>query len=91
MATHTPKIEYDLPTWVFIQRATSGNYRHEIRRVHRGYMIFINASEATDGGRSTCTVFPTYREAHEVLSRLRPTAELVTLIASVGMPESLSL
>ena len=88
MATHNPKIENTLPTWVFIQRTTSGNYRHEIRRVHRGYMIFINVSEATGGGCSTCDVYPTYWGAREVLRRFRPTAELAERINGADIHET---
>lgn len=88
MATHNPKIENTLPTWVFIQCEMSGDYRHEIRRVPRGYTVYINVCEATGGGCSTCAVYPTYREAREVLRRFRPTAELVECINGAGIPES---
>ena len=89
MATPKPNTANTLPTWVFIQRTTSGDYRHEIRRVPRGYMVFINVCEATGGGCSTCAVYPTYWAALEVLGRFRPTAELVERINGAGSPDTL--
>ena len=89
MATHTPKIENTLPTWVFIQRTDFCDHRHEIRRVPRGYVVYINVCKATGGGCSTCAVYLTYREAREVLRRFRPTAELVERINGAESPGSL--
>lgn len=89
MAMHKPTTENNLPTWVFIQRTAMGDYRHEIRRGHSGYMIFFNVCEATGGGISTCFVYSTYWEAFEVLVRFRSTAELVERINGAGSPESL--
>lgn len=73
-----------LPSWVFIQRTTSGDYRHEIRRVPRGFMLFLNVCEATGGGCSTSAVYPTYYEALESFSRFRPTTQFVERINGVG-------
>lgn len=56
-----------LPSWVFIQRTASGDYRHEIRRVPSGFMLFLNVCDAT-GGCSTLAVYPTYYEALEALA-----------------------
>ena len=44
MATHTPNTANTLPTWVFIPRVAGGDYRHEIRRVPRGYMVFSTSA-----------------------------------------------
>ena len=88
MATHTPKIENTLPTWVFIQCIDFCDERHEIRRVPRGYMVYINVCEATGGGCSTLAVYSTYREAREVLRRFRPTAELVECINGAEIQET---
>ena len=59
MANHTPNTANALPTWVFIQRVAGGDERHEIRRVPRGYMVFLTVGEATGGGCSTLAVYPT--------------------------------
>lgn len=66
-----------------------GDYRHEIRHIPRGYMVFVNVCEATGGGCSTCAVYPTYWAALEVLGRFRPTAELVERINGAGGPDTL--
>lgn len=85
---HKPVITNALPSWVFIQRTTSGDYRHEIRRVPRGFMLFLNVCEATGGGCSTSAVYPTYYAALEALGRFRPTVKLVERINGAGRPEN---
>ena len=89
MSTHTPNTANTLPTWVFIQRVAGGDYRHEIRRVPRGYMVFFNVCEATGGGCSTLAVYPTYWAALEVLGRCRAGVELVERINGAGSPDTL--
>lgn len=84
MANHTPTTANSLPSWVFIQRTISGDYRHEIRRVPRGFMLFLNVCDATGGGCSTSAVYSTYYEALEALGRFRPTAKLVERINGAG-------
>ena len=81
---HKPVITNTLPSWVFIQRTASGDYRHEIRRVPSGFMLFLNVCEATGGGYSTLAVYPTYYEALEALGRFRPTAKLAERINGAG-------
>lgn len=84
MTNHTPTTANALPSWVFIQRTTSGDYRHEIRRVPRGFMLFLNVCDATGGGSSTSAVYPTYFAAFEALARFRPTAQFVERINGAG-------
>lgn len=84
MANHTPTITNPLPSWVFIQRTASGDYRHEIRAVPSGFMLFLNVCDATGGGCSTSAVYSTYYEALEALGRFRPTAKLVERINGAG-------
>lgn len=55
----------------------NGHELHEIRRVPSGFMVFFNVCEATGGGCSTMTVYPTYCAALEVLTRCRPGARLI--------------
>lgn len=86
---HKPVITNSLPSWVFIQRTASGDYRHEIRRVPSGFMLFLNVCEATGGGYSTLAVYPTYYEALEALGRFRPTAKLAERINGAGDPATL--
>ena len=50
MAIHNPVITNTLPTWVFIQTTTSGEYRHEIQRVPSGFMVSVNVSDENGGG-----------------------------------------
>lgn len=84
MANHTPTTANSLPSWVFIQRTASGDYRHEIRRVPSGFMLFLNVCDATGGGCSTSAVYPTHYEALEALGRFRPTAKLAERINGAG-------
>lgn len=86
---HNPEITNSFPSWVFIQRTASGDYRHEIRRVPSGFMLFLNVCEATGGGYSTLAVYPTYYEALEALGRFRPTAKLAERINGAGDPATL--
>lgn len=88
MTNHTPTTANALPSWVFIQRTTSGDYRHEIRRVPSGFMLFLNVCDATGDGCSTSAVYPTYYAALEALGRFRPTAKLVERINGAGSPEN---
>lgn len=81
---HNPVITNSLPSWVFIQRTASGDYRHEIRRVPSGFMLFLNVCDATGGGCSTYAVYPTYYAALEALGRFRPTAKLAERINGAG-------
>lgn len=84
MANHTPTTANSLPSWVFIQRTASGDYRHEIRRVPSGFLLFLNVCEATGGGCSTYAVYLTYYAAMEALGRFRPTAKLMERINGAG-------
>lgn len=86
MTSHNPIISNALPSWVFIQRTVSGDYRHEIRRLPSGFMLFLNVCEATGGGCSTSAVYPTYYEALEVLGRFRPGSKLVERINGAEEP-----
>lgn len=89
MTNHTPTTANALPSWVFIQRTTSGDYRHEIRRVPSGFMLFLNVCDVTGGGCSTSAVYPTYYAALEVLGRIRGAVELVERINGAGRPGTL--
>ena len=85
---HNPVITNSLPSWVFIQRTASGDYRHEIRRVPSGFMLFLNVCNATGGGCNE-VVYPTYYAALEALGRFRPTAKLAERINGAGDPATL--
>ena len=88
MTNHTPTTANSLPSWVFVQRTAYSIERHEIRRVPRGFMIFLNVCDATGGGCSTSAVYPTYYAALEALGCFRPTAKLTERINGAGSPEN---
>lgn len=50
MTNHKPTTKNTLPAWVFTQKVDSDEYRHEIRRVPKGFRVYCNVSEA-NGGR----------------------------------------
>ena len=84
MTSHNPITTNSLPSWVFIQRTASGDYRHEIRRVHSVFMLFLNVCDATGGGCSTSVVYLSYCAAFEDLIRFRPGSKLVERINGAG-------
>ena len=76
MANHNPVITNNLPTWVYIQTTTAGEYRHEIRRVPSGFRLYVNVSEENGGGCSFPQTFATYQAASETLMHFRPGAKI---------------
>lgn len=85
MANHNPVITNTLPTWVFIQQTTSGDYRHEIRRVPSGYFkLYVNVCDENGGGCSFPNKFATYQAAFETLTRFRPGVKLTERINGAG-------
>lgn len=89
MTNHTPTTVNVFPFWVFIQRTASGDYRHEIRRVPSGFMLFLNVCDATGGGCSTSVVYLSYCAAYEDLNCFRPGSKLVERINGAGTPGTL--
>lgn len=77
MTNHKPATKNTLPEWVFIQKVDSDEYRHEIRRVPKGFRVYCNVSEANGGGYPFPQTFATYQEAIDTLCYFRPGARLV--------------
>ena len=80
MANHNPVITNNLPTWVYIQTTTAGEYRHEIRRVPSGFRLYVNVSAENGGGCSFPHTFATYQAASEMLMHFRPGAKIIECI-----------